>query len=410
MPVRPKIVIAGGGEAGARTALALRDAGFEGQVTLIGAEVHAPHERPPLSKAVLIGDADPPEIASAESLAGRGIAFWPGAPVTEILRREHKVRLADGREAPYDRLVLATGATARRLPVPGGEIPLALRGLDDARDLRARLHAARRVAIVGAGFIGLELAAAARALGREVEVVEAAPRVLGRAVPAEIAEIVAHRHRREGVILSTGAGVEGFSRDRGKEIVHLAGGRRVEADLVVVGVGAAPTTGLAKRAGLAIDNGIAVDARLRTGDPDISAIGDCASFPHPLFGGRRIRLEAWRNAVDQSAYLAKALMGDEAEYSSPPWFWSDQYDLCLQIAGLPDMGAETVRRDLGDGALMLFHLDDGGRLVGASAVGPLGKIGSQIRLAEMLIAARAKPERQALASPAVKLKSLLAGK
>jgi 3-phenylpropionate/trans-cinnamate dioxygenase ferredoxin reductase subunit len=410
MAGRARIVIVGAGEAGARTALALREAGFDGSLALIGGELHLPHERPPLSKAVLTGEGDPPEIASAETLAQRGVELWRGAAVTDILRGDHRLRLADGREALYDKLVLATGATARRLPVPGREIPLALRSLDDARNLRARLTAAKRVAIVGAGFIGLELAAAARVLQCEVEVVEAAPRALGRAVPAEIAEIIAQRHRREGVTLSVGVGVEGFSRDSGKEVVHLAGGRRVEADLVVVGVGAAPATELAERAGLSVDNGIAVDAQLRTSDPDIHAIGDCASFPHPLFGGRRIRLEAWRNAIDQSAFIAKALMGEESEYASVPWFWSDQYELCLQIAGLPDMGGEAIRRDLGEGALMLFHLDDGGRLMAASAVGPIGKIGSQIRLAELLIAARANPAREALASPELKLKSLLSRK
>jgi 3-phenylpropionate/trans-cinnamate dioxygenase ferredoxin reductase component len=228
-----------------------------------------------------------------------------------------------------------------------------------------------------------------------------------RGVPAAIADIVAQRHRAAGVELVTGAAIATIRRAGEGHAIVLADGRRIEADCVIAGIGAAPDVSLAEAAGLAIDNGVAVDGRLRTSDPDIYAAGDCASFPHPLYRGRRIRLEAWRNAFDQGAFAAKSMLGAAQDYQALPWFWSDQHDFTLQIAGMVDEGRETIVRDLGDGALLLFHLTDDGRLAAASAIGPLGRIGREVRLAEMLIAKRAQPDRHALATPDVKLKSLL---
>jgi 3-phenylpropionate/trans-cinnamate dioxygenase ferredoxin reductase subunit len=404
-----EIVIVGAGEAGARTCIALREQGFDGALTLIGEERHAPYERPPLSKAAIVSPTPPglPGIADASDLANLGIEVIAGVAATAIRPRERTVTLADGGERRYDKLVLATGARPRRLPLPGAEIGLTLRNYEDALALREKFRGSRRIAIVGAGFIGLELASSARQIGCEVAVVEAAPRVLQRATPPEISSVIEARHRVEGVEILLGAGVAGFARERGHDVVALSDGRRIEAGAIIIGVGAAPETSLAAAAGLAIENGVAVDSRLRTSDPDIFAIGDCASFPHPLFDGRRMRLEAWRNAFDQGAYLARALLGREAEFQAVPWFWSDQYDITLQIAGLPDAGARTVTRDLGDGAALLFHLASDGRLVGVSGVGPLGKIAKEVRVGEMLIARRAAPDPAALARPATKLKGLL---
>ena len=404
-----EIVVAGAGEAGARATIALREQGYDGALTLVGEERHAPYERPPLSKSAIVSAAPPelPVIADARQLTDLGVDVLAGVAATRIDPRERTLHLADGRALRYDRLVLATGARPRRLGLPGAERALMLRTFEDSTALHERFRRGARIAIVGGGFIGLELAASARALGCAVQVVEAAPRVLQRATPPEISTLVAERHRREGVEIFTGVGVAGFSREGASEIVALADGRRLEADAIVVGVGAAPETSLAAAAGLAIDNGVAVDSRLRTSDPDIFAVGDCASFPHPLFGGRRMRLEAWRNAFDQGAFVARSLLGAGAEYEAVPWFWSDQYDLCLQIAGLPDAGVETAARDLGGGALLLFHLAADGRLVGVSGIGPLGKIAKEVRVGEMLIARRARPDAAALAAPEVKLKALL---
>jgi 3-phenylpropionate/trans-cinnamate dioxygenase ferredoxin reductase subunit len=408
--VNPRaVVIVGAGEAGARAAIALREQGFDGALTLIGEERHAPYERPPLSKASIVSEAvpEPPGIADARDLANLGVDMIAGVAATSIDRGERSVSLADGGVRRYDKLVLATGARPRRLSLPGAERGLLLRTHEDALALRERFRAGGHVAVVGAGFIGLELASSARTLGCEVSVIESAPRVLQRATPPEIGSAIAARHRAEGVELLLGAGVSGFTRESAREVVALSDGRRIAADAIVVGVGAVPEVSLAAAAGLAIDNGVAVDARLQTSDPDIYAIGDCASFPHPLFDGRRMRLEAWRNAFDQGAYVARALTGEATAFQAVPWFWSDHYDICLQIAGLPDAGERSVTRDLGDGAFLMFSLAADGRLVGVSGFGPLGKIAKEVRVGEMLIARRARPEPAALAAPGMKLKSLL---
>jgi 3-phenylpropionate/trans-cinnamate dioxygenase ferredoxin reductase subunit len=235
-----------------------------------------------------------------------------------------------------------------------------------------------------------------------------APRLLGRAVPADLAAIVAARHAAEGVEIITGAAIERVETlPDGRHRVVLMGRDPVDGDTIVAGIGAVPETTLAAGAGLALDNGIAVDAHLATSDPDIFAAGDCCSFPHALYGGRRLRLEAWRNAQDHGNAAAKSMLGLGEPYAAVPWFWSDHYDLTLQIAGLPDESATTVSRPLAGDARLDFHLAGDGRLVGASAVGPNGAIAREVRLAEMLIGRRASPDPASLADPAVKLKSLM---
>ena len=320
----------------------------------------------------------------------------------------HRVRLGDGRDIPYERLLLATGAQARRLTVPGAGHALTLRSFADALGLRARLVPGARLVVIGGGFIGLEVAASAVERGASVTVVEALPRLLSRGVPAAIAERIRARHERAGVAFHVGTGVERIDADGTGLVVALTDGTRLHCDAVVAGIGAIPETGLAERAGLALENGIAVDATLATSDPDIFAAGDCCSFPHPLYGGRRIRLEAWRNAQDQGAAAAKSLLGTSEAYAAVPWFWSDQYDETLQIAGLADAGCSTVEREAGGGARLFFHLAEDGRLVAASGIGENSAIARDVRLAEMLIAARAAPDPARLSDPALKLKSLLA--
>jgi 3-phenylpropionate/trans-cinnamate dioxygenase ferredoxin reductase subunit len=400
------IVVVGAGEAGVRAAMALREQGFAGRIRLIGAERHAPYERPPLSKACLADEPEArlPVIGEAARLAEHGIEHRPATTVTAIDRQAHALATSDGDTVGYDRLCLAVGASARRLGVPGSEAALYLRTFDEAMLLRSQLRRGARIAIIGGGFIGLEIAAGARQRGSTVSVIEAAPRLLMRGVPAAIAAAIGDRHRREGAEILTGTAVAAIA----PGAVHLAGGRTIAADVVVAGIGAVPETALAAAAGLAIDNGIAVDERLATSDPDIFAIGDCASFPHPLYGGRRIRLEAWRNAQDQGAFVAASLLGARAAYRAVPWFWSDQYDLHLQIAGLADAGSATVVRDLGEGAFVHFHLAEDGRLVAASGLGRLGLVAKEVRLAEMLIARGARPDPASLASSKFKLKALLA--
>jgi len=406
------MVIVGAGECGARASVALREQGYAGPVTLIGDEPHLPYERPPLSKQAMVAETElpPKTIASMETLRAKQVTCRTGVAVVAIDRATKHVARADGSTLPYDKLLLATGAVARRLRMPGADGPrvAVLRTYDDALHIRAALHPGAKIAIIGGGFIGLELAASARKRGAAVTVIEALPRILSRAVPEDHAAVIAARHQAEEVDLRCGSGVATI-RDTGSAVeVTLTAGEKVVADLLIIGIGAVPVTNLAEAAGLAIDNGIAVDERLQTSDPDILAAGDCCSFPLAIYGGRRVRLESWRNAQDQGNLAARNMLGAGEAISAVPWFWTDQYDLVLQIAGLTDAGVATVRRALGDGAFVLFHLDAEGRLVAASGIGRGNVVAKDIRLAEMLIAKRAVPDAAALANPEIKLKSLLA--
>ncbi|MER8636380.1 FAD-dependent oxidoreductase [Mesorhizobium sp. M1365] len=404
------MVIIGAGECGGRAALALRELGYDGPVTLVGDEPHLPYERPPLSKDAMVADAPLIKaIASEAVLAERSIRHIHSVQAVAIVREAHVVRLSDGSALAYDKLLLATGSVPRKLPMPGlGGRCVYLRTFNDALAIRAHLSAGNRIAIVGGGFIGLELAAAARRLGAAVTIIEAQPRILMRGVPAEIAEVIHQAHEAEGVKILCGEGIAAIADDGAEVRIALAGGHDIVADLAVIGIGAVPVTGLAAEAGLTVGNGVAVDAELRTSDPDIFAAGDCCSFPLALYGGRRVRLEAWRNAQEQGALAARNMLGAGEAHAAVPWFWSDQYGLTLQIAGLSDEGRSIVRRDLGDGAFILFHLAEDGRLVAASGIGAGNAVARDIRLAEMLIAKQARPAPEALGSQTIKLKSLLA--
>ncbi|UAX95086.1 FAD-dependent oxidoreductase [Ensifer adhaerens] len=404
------IVIVGAGECGARAAFALREKGCQGSITLIGAEPYLPYERPPLSKDGLRHEVQPKYVADAERYATSGIDVRTDTPVKAIDRVAKRVELLDGGSIPYGRLLLATGARARTIPGID-DVSRRVRTLRthvDAEEIRRELLPGRKLAIIGGGFIGLELAATARGLGADVVLIEGLPRILSRGVPAEIATIVADRHSTEGVDIRCHTKIDQIDADESSVRITLANGQSVDADFLVVGIGAAPNTELAEAAGLMVDNGIAVDAKLRTSDPDIFAAGDCCSYPLCHYGDRRVRLEAWRNAQDQGTLVAGNLLGAEETITSVPWFWSDQYDLTLQIAGLADGASVTVRRDLADGAFILFHLDDTGRLLAASGIGHGNAVARDIRLAEMLIAAGKRPDPQALVSPETKLKALLA--
>ncbi|KQT53840.1 MULTISPECIES: NAD(P)/FAD-dependent oxidoreductase [unclassified Aureimonas] len=410
-PFERGMVVVGAGECGLRAAIGLRERGSTAPVTLIGAELHLPYERPPLSKDAMAidGGPEPKAVASRDMLEEQGVSLIAGAEVVAIDRSAKAVRLSTGGLIPYDKLLLATGARPRRLPMAEGlSACVYLRTFDDARAIRAHLTRGVRVAVIGGGFIGLELAASARRLGCPVTVVESLPRLLMRAVPADIAEVIEREHRDRGVDILTGMTIEAIEETETGLRIALAGGRTVEADLCIVGIGAVPNVELAEGAGLATSNGIAVDAELRTSDPDIFAAGDCCSFPLDLYGGRRLRLEAWRNAQEQGALAAANMLGGHEGHDAVPWFWSDQYDLGLQIAGLCDEGRHVVRRDLGEGSFILFHLAEDGRLVAASGIGPGTAVARDIRLAEMLIARRSRPVPQDLAAPHVKLKALLA--
>jgi 3-phenylpropionate/trans-cinnamate dioxygenase ferredoxin reductase component len=407
------MVIVGAGEAGTRAALSLRQSGWPGAITLIGQEDLAPYERPPLSKKVLTCATDtvPRTTVNAEELAADKITYLPGMRVCEIDRIQHRVALLPTqREFHYDRLLLTTGASARKLATEshsGAEIHY-LRTFADAVKIRARLSRGARILIIGGGFIGLEIAASARMVGADVTVVEMAPRILGRSVPQNLATLIRQYHAEQGVAIFEGIGVTGFEPAGQQTRAHLSNGVTVDCDAIVAGVGAVPDTSLAESSGVVTENGIRVDACLRTNDSDIFAAGDCCSFPHVLYGNRRIRLEAWRNAQAQGQHAAASLLGAATAYCAVPSFWSDQYDRTLLICGFADEpNTDTVERNLASGVNLQFHLANDGRLLGASAFGPNELIARDMRIAELLIERSASPGSDRLADPAVKLKSLL---
>ena len=356
-----RIVIVGAGQGGLQAAMSLRQEGFAGEITLIGAEPGLPYQRPPLSKAYLkTGEAEKLVLRPQGFFEKNAITLVTPARVEEIDRAKGEVRTAEARFA-YDHLILATGAQNNRPPIPGLAQALDLRTLEDAAGLRAALEGARRVAVIGGGFIGLEFAAVACGLGHEVIVAEAAERLMARAVSPEIAERFRRIHEDMGTDLRLGAAVAGVL-DTG---IALADGTEIPADLVLVATGVRPDTSLAEGAGLAVENGIRVDELLTTSDPNISALGDCASFPDPK-SGARIRLESVQAATDHARLIARRLCGvSEAPYAAVPWFWSDQGAFKLQIAGLAapsddsvPVGRSAVYRFAGDTLTAVETIND----------------------------------------------------
>jgi 3-phenylpropionate/trans-cinnamate dioxygenase ferredoxin reductase subunit len=368
-----RIVIAGAGHAGGSAAALLRQMGWTDSIVLVGEEPLLPYQRPPLSKAWLKGEAD------ADSLALRPAAFYSDADitlrldtsVTAIDRAGKTVLLSTGEALGYDTLILAVGARARRIPLPGLDLAgvLELRTAADADLLKAELAPGRRLAVVGGGFIGLEAAASARALGCEAIVIEREPRVLARVACPMLSAFFAAHHRAQGVTIEENAFVEGLEGADGHVTgVRLADGRLIAADAVLVGVGAVANEELARDAGLACDGGIVVDLAARTDDPAIYAIGDCTRRPLPLYD-RMMRLESVPNALEQAKQAAAAICGKPPPAPEVPWFWSDQYDLRLQIAGIPFDAAEVVLRgSLEEGKFALFHLAADGTVLAVEAV------------------------------------------
>jgi 3-phenylpropionate/trans-cinnamate dioxygenase ferredoxin reductase component len=411
MSTQPAMVIIGAGQCGARTANALRENGWDGEITLLGNEGVAPYDRPPLSKAVLLGERSTAQCALYDEAFYRDqrIDLRVDACVQQIDRGARKVVLSDGRSIDYQRLLIATGAEPRRLDVPGAHLPGVhlLRTASDANALAGTLQPGRRVAIVGAGFIGLEVAASAIARGCEVVVIEAGARALMRAVPEVVAGYLIDKHRQMGVQIRFAAQIDRLLGTTDVTGIRLKDGTQIECDCVVVGIGVKPRTELAEAAGIDVADGIAVDDTLRTNDPHIFAAGDVCSFPHRLFR-RRIRLECWKNAEDHARIVARNMLERGETYSEVPWFWSNQYDMTIQIAGMPAFGVQSVVRETGATSRIFFALDRDGVLVGASGVGKVSEIARDVRVAQSLIAQRAVIEATTLADTGVKLKSLVA--
>jgi 3-phenylpropionate/trans-cinnamate dioxygenase ferredoxin reductase subunit len=359
-----RIVIVGASLGGASAAVGLRERGFNDEVLLIGAEDHLPYERPPLSKALMLGERDEPDwVQEADYYATSSIGLLTGTVATGI-DRQRRVVTAGGDEYPYDRLLLATGSTPRRLDLPGVDLDgvVTLRTWDDALALRKRLVKGAHIVIVGAGWIGCEVAAAARHHGVSVTVVEPLSQPLVRVVGEQVGAAFADLHREHGVDLRLGVGVAGILGGGGVESVQLTDGSSLAAETVVVGVGVKPNVELAEAAGLALaDQGVAVNAALQTSDPDIYAVGDIAAHDHPRYDGR-VRVEHWAAAKDQGAHVAGNLMGAGDPYELRPFFFSDQYDLGCEYRGLADPARDelVVRGDLGSREFTAFWLRAGG--------------------------------------------------
>jgi len=372
-----RFVVVGAGQAGLQAAEALRAGGFEGELWLLGEEPYPPYHRPPLSKAWLGGQMDAAQLTqrAPDMLARKRIELRTGVQVASIDRAARRLRLAGGESIPYDGLVLATGARARRLPLPGADAPNVhvLRGRDDADALAASLvHLVEQglpLVVIGGGFVGLEVAATARQRGVAVTVVEAMPRLLARSAAPSLADWMAALHRRHGVQLVLGTGVDGFESggDGRVRAVRLADGRCLPAGAVVLGVGAEPDDRLAREAGLVCDRGIVVDDQGRTGDPLIVAAGDCTV--RRLAGGGLLRLESVQGATEGAKAAAASLLGAARPFTATPWFWSDQFGHKLQLCGLPAGADRTVARGdpTGDGPCAWWHFREG-RLVAVDTV------------------------------------------
>lgn len=403
----PGVVIVGAGQAGAEVATALRQKGYSDPIMLIGEERHPPYRRPPLSKTFLSGEAtlESLHLKPEEAYQRHGIGCRLGVRVTAIDTEARRLRLSDDTELHYSELVLATGGRPRILPVPGSDSERVyyLRTIDDVLRMRESFRPGARLVLVGGGYIGLETAAVAVKAGLKVTVVEAMDRVLARVAAPALSAFYEAVHRRHGVEIMTGAGVASLETDDGATLVRLTDGRDLPADMVIVGVGLIPDTRLAEEAGVVVSpQGVVVDAGCRTSVAGVYAVGDCTYHENDFYG-RHMRVESVPNATEQARILAAALCGKPGRHAAVPWFWSDQYDLKLQMAGLSEGYDETVTRGDWDlPSFIVFYLRDG-VLISVDAVNRA----QDFMIARRLVAQRARPDRDDLAREDVALKTLL---
>ncbi len=403
------MVIVGAGHCGGRAAQALRELGWTGGIHLVGDEVYAPYERPPLSKDLLTGEKLAQDCAlwSQQAMSDLDITRHT-ARVVSIDPVARSITLANQHTLTYQRLLLATGGKVRTLTIPGGDLPevMTLRGLDDAAALAKRLVAGHRLLVVGGGFIGLEVAASARKLGCRVDVIEGAPRLMGRAVPEPVAECALALHRAKGVRVLLGVNPLSIVSASNGLLVSFSDGSSIEVDTVLAGIGIEPATELAKATGLRVERGIVVDAMLQTSQSGIYAAGDVAEFPSGLTG-QLLRQETWQNAELQAFAVARNMLGKQEIYTSQPWFWSDQYDHQLQVMGEPALATSTVMRELDDGGLIIFYLNAENCLVGACGWGQTSRIVKELKLTRMLVEKQACIAAEVLKDPLTSLKALL---
>ena len=400
------IVIVGGGQAAAQAILTLRQKKFDGRITLVGEEDLPPYQRPPLSKKYLAGELDRERLflRPRSFYEKNGVELRLGVRAEELNPDSRRVRLDDGRTLEYDGLLLATGSRVRRLDIPGSDLPGIhyVRDVADVDAITESVQPGKRLVVVGAGYIGLEVSAVAVTRGLEVTVLEAVDRVMARVVCPEVSQFYFDYHTRSGVDIRCGTMIGGFIGDERVEAVATADGEQIPCDLAIVGIGIEPVVELASSAGLTCENGIRVDEYARTDDEPIVAAGDCTNHPSRLYG-RRIRLESVQNAIDQAKVAAVSLLGDDQPYDTVPWFWSDQYNLKLQIAGLSQHHDQVVLRgDPDANGFAAFYLGDGNLLAVDAVNSP-----KEFMLGKRLIMQRAAPAPERLADPQTDLMALL---
>ncbi|HLM06808.1 MAG TPA: FAD-dependent oxidoreductase [Blastococcus sp.] len=408
MAAEDTFVIVGAGLAGAKAVETLRAEGFGGAVVLVGDDPELPYERPPLSKGYLQGKAERASayVHEAGWYRDHDVTLRTGVRATKLDVGGHLLHLDTGEQLPWSKLLLATGSSARRLPIPGGDL-VGVRYLRTFADSDALHEALVRgeqwVVVVGGGWIGLEVTAAARGFGNEVTVVEPQPTPLHAVLGPEMGEVFARLHREHGVDVRTGIGVQSFRGSGGSvDAVVLSDGTEVPADLVVVGVGAAPNVALAEEAGLGVDNGVLVDAALRSSHPDVFAAGDVANAFHPLYS-RNVRVEHWANALNQGPAAARSMLGQDVSYDRVPYFYTDQYDLGMEYSGLGAAESRVVTRGKPEsGEFIAFWLDAAGRVEAAMNVNVWDVTGP---LQDLIRSGQVVPEER-LADPDVPLEEL----
>ncbi len=399
------VVIAGAGQAASQTIVSLRQGGYEGRIVLVGDEPYLPYQRPPLSKKFLAGELDASRLLLRQEL------FYPehrvdvhlGTRVSRIGPGSRTAELSSGTTLHYDKLVLATGSRPREVELPGHQLPGVhyLRTIDDVERIRGEFRPGASLVIVGAGYIGLEVAAVAISRGLKVTVVELADQVMARVEAPPVSAFMARVHREAGVEIRCNTGLRAFTgRTRLKAVVG-SDGREIPADLAIVGIGVLPNVELAEAAGIVCDNGIMVDEYCRTSDPDVLAVGDCTSHPNSLLG-RRLRLESVHNALEQAKTAASTILGGLEPYAQVPWFWSDQYDLKLQIAGISSRTEQAVIRGIPESrSFAAFFLSDG-RLTATYAINSP----REFMLSKKLIAIGARPDPALLGNTSVPFKEI----
>lgn len=400
------IVIVGAGQAAGQAVASLRAGGYQGSITMIGDEPYAPYQRPPLSKKFLAGEItfDRLYIKPVEFYEQAGVQLELNSRVALINRQAHEVTTTDGRTFPYSKLLIATGSRVREINVPGFDLEGIhyLRNIADVNAIQSHFREGAKLVVVGGGYIGLEVAAVAKKHGLHVTVLETGDRVMARVVDPIVSHFYERVHRAEGVIIETGVTVSGFEGTSRVERVTCGEGRSFDADFVVVGIGILPNTELASEAGLHVENGIVVDEFTRTSDPDICAAGDCTNHPNGVYG-HRLRLESVHNAIEQGKSAAAAMTGSTLEYNQVPWFWSDQYDLKLQIAGLSAGYTQAVvRGNPEEGrSFAVFYLKDG-IIVAVDAINRA----PEFMMSKTLIARKARLDPERLRDESINMKQI----